>query len=237
MNPSPASTILSNGTIFTAKTTVRQSDRVSLWNVKVEPPSRGRGHDESSDGDSSEEEPVLEPVSEEDSGEEDLIGDDELDEPEPPRSDSETESSSSPRKRGGASLTKKTPSKKRKRVDDSSTHTSAKKKRKGKGGGMTTTTQPTPHSKAALRARRKFRIWPPSDFGQDNTTLYTMSRPVLFNAWFADCSPDASLVDISGVPGTAKTATVHTVIRELKIMALNNVSGAFPSLSLSLLTI
>ena len=158
------------------KTTVQQNDRVSLWNVKVEPPLRRRGRpgagdsDQSSDDDSSEEELVLEPVSEEDSGEEDVIGDEELDEPEPepPRSDSETES---PRKRGGASPTK-TPSKKRKRIDDSSTlstHTPAKKRQK-KG----VTTQPTPHSKAALRARKKFKIRPPSDFGQDNTTLYTM---------------------------------------------------------------
>jgi len=29
--------------------------------------------------------------------------------------------------------------------------------------------------------------------------------------------------DISGVPGTGKTATVHTIIRELKTMAENSV--------------
>jgi Cdc6-like AAA superfamily ATPase len=29
--------------------------------------------------------------------------------------------------------------------------------------------------------------------------------------------------DISGVPGTGKTATVHTVVKELKRMAENNV--------------
>jgi Cdc6-like AAA superfamily ATPase len=31
-------------------------------------------------------------------------------------------------------------------------------------------------------------------------------------------------VDISGVPGTGKTATVHAVVRELKRMAENDVS-------------
>lgn len=31
-------------------------------------------------------------------------------------------------------------------------------------------------------------------------------------------------IDISGVPGTGKTATVHTIIRELKSMAENSVS-------------
>jgi Cdc6-like AAA superfamily ATPase len=30
-------------------------------------------------------------------------------------------------------------------------------------------------------------------------------------------------IDISGVPGTGKTATVHTIIRELKSMAENSV--------------
>jgi Cdc6-like AAA superfamily ATPase len=31
------------------------------------------------------------------------------------------------------------------------------------------------------------------------------------------------VLDISGVPGTGKTATVHTIIRELKNMAENDV--------------
>ena len=33
--------------------------------------------------------------------------------------------------------------------------------------------------------------------------------------------------DISGVPGTGKTATVHTVVKELKRMAENNVCFDF----------
>ena len=34
--------------------------------------------------------------------------------------------------------------------------------------------------------------------------------------------------DISGVPGTGKTATVHAVVRELKRMAESNVRGFLP---------
>lgn len=34
---------------------------------------------------------------------------------------------------------------------------------------------------------------------------------------------DYTSSDISGVPGTGKTATVHTVVKELKRMAENNV--------------
>lgn len=36
--------------------------------------------------------------------------------------------------------------------------------------------------------------------------------------------PTDSFLDISGVPGTGKTATVHSVVTELKRMAENNVS-------------
>jgi hypothetical protein len=92
---------------------------IIVWFAEAAPRHAGRAgaedSDESSDDDSSEEKLVLEPLSEKDSGEEDVVGDEELNvlEPEPSRSDSETES---PRKRGGAS-----PSKKRKRIDDSST--------------------------------------------------------------------------------------------------------------------
>lgn len=38
------------------------------------------------------------------------------------------------------------------------------------------------------------------------------------------CTANANPLDISGVPGTGKTATVHAVIRELKRMAEANVS-------------
>jgi Cdc6-like AAA superfamily ATPase len=36
----------------------------------------------------------------------------------------------------------------------------------------------------------------------------------------------ASITDISGVPGTGKTATVHAVVRELRRMAENGVRSA-----------
>lgn len=49
---------------------------------------------------------------------------------------------------------------------------------------------------------------------------------------------DHKFSDISGVPGTGKTATVHTVVKELKRMAENNVFDFFVPvfLHLTLLT-
>ena len=41
-------------------------------------------------------------------------------------------------------------------------------------------------------------------------------------------------IDISGVPGTGKTATVHTIIRELKSMAENSVGQGNMVISLHL---
>lgn len=43
-------------------------------------------------------------------------------------------------------------------------------------------------------------------------------------------------VDISGVPGTGKTATVHAVVRQLKRMAEQNVSSMYPVLSTCLMS-
>jgi origin recognition complex subunit 1 len=37
----------------------------------------------------------------------------------------------------------------------------------------------------------------------------------------------SALVDISGVPGTGKTATVHAIVRELKRMAECSVCGPY----------
>lgn len=160
------------------KMTVHEKDRVSIWNVDIQSSASGRRQnqaeesDESSEESSDEEEVAPESPSEEDSDQGEDGADEELDVTEPVESDSETErrrgTSSSPRKKGGASPSK-TPSKKRKRnLEDSFSQTPVKKRK-----GMA---QPTPHSKAALRARKKFKIRPPSDMaqGQDNTTLYTM---------------------------------------------------------------
>jgi len=142
------------------KMTVRETDRVAIWNVAVDSSSRKRGHaqesDDSSD-ESSSEELALEPISEEESDDGTASADDDLDALEPPVSDSETE----------ANRSTVSPTKKRKRKQDDTVGQTPVKKRKG-------TVQPTPHSKAALRARKKFKIRPPSDLGQDNTTLYTM---------------------------------------------------------------
>ena len=55
--------------------------------------------------------------------------------------------------------------------------------------------------------------------------------------WFSFRSVDGSVVvdaDISGVPGTGKTATVHAVVRQLKRMAESGVSQASSSFSLIL---
>lgn len=236
------------------KTTTHQSDRVALWNVHVDASisRKRRNQEESSESeeDGSDEELVLETISEEsDSERGHSASEDESMAEEPPVSDDDAEKG---KKAKGST-------KKRKRGVVVSTVTPSKKRRK--------TTQPTPHSKAAMRARKKFKIRPPSALTQDdNSTLLNMEDDPYLRAMYTlhvgerpDTLPcrdeeyvnifenvlgllqetsggciceykfgaygisNEILPDISGVPGTGKTATVHTIIRELKTMATNNV--------------
>ena len=241
------------------KSTTHQSDRVALWNVQVEASASRRrgGHEESSESeDGSEEDLVLETISEESSSEgNETASDGEPVAEEPPNDDDDGDVGKRQRNKGST--------KKRKRNVGSSTITPSKKRRK--------TTQPTPQSKVAMRARKKFKIRPPSTLTQDNNTtlmnmgddpylraMYTLhvgERPdtlpcrdeeyvnIFENVLgllqetsggcickFSSVAPGHPLTrrpDISGVPGTGKTATIHTIIRELKTMATNNV-GVYP---------
>lgn len=49
-----------------------------------------------------------------------------------------------------------------------------------------------------------------------SVSVFLTMSPYLANFFF-------QMVDISGVPGTGKTATVHAVVKELKRMAQNSV--------------
>ncbi|KZT42160.1 P-loop containing nucleoside triphosphate hydrolase protein [Sistotremastrum suecicum HHB10207 ss-3] len=136
----------------------------------------------------------------------------------------------------------KTPSKKRKR----STRSDAPRaKRK---------VAPTPHAKAALRARRKFlHIKPPPQKPQPLSLEHLPDDPRLrlLNVLHVGARPNVlpcredeyadvlgailglleegsgGCVYISGVPGTGKTATVHAAVRELKEMAERNETNPF----------
>ncbi|KAF8591217.1 P-loop containing nucleoside triphosphate hydrolase protein [Ramaria rubella] len=150
----------------------------------------------------------------------------------------------------------KSPSKKRQNTKTQANSTPHKRRK---------TAMPTPHSKAALRARRKNKgnkssrkrlkltICPPHA-----TTDYARLRnlppdPLLraMHVLHVGARPDAlpcredeyvevmgailglleegsgGCVYISGVPGTGKTATVHAVVRELKVMAERNETNPF----------
>lgn len=168
-------------------------------------------------------------------------------------------------------------------LDDDIPKTPSKRKRSGMTSATTTPrhkrirnlAMPTPHSKAALKARRKkvTMIVKPPPPGMDEEhykqlqklpkdpwlrgmhALHVAARPnelpcreeeygrvlrsvlelveegsggcvceseLIFLAWFRHSHYD---LDISGVPGTGKTATVHAVVRELKRMAESNVSS------------
>lgn len=160
--------------------------------------------------------------------------------------------------------------------------TPSKRKRGGQTSATTTPchrrvrtlAMPTPHSKAALRARRKQAHLvvrpPPPEMNEEHYNqlqklpkdpwlramhiLHVAARPnelpcreeeyakvlrsvlELVEDGSGGCvcksknSPPPSCIlnhhpDISGVPGTGKTATVHAVVRELKRMAESNVCG------------
>lgn len=166
-------------------------------------------------------------------------------------------------------------------LDNDIMKTPSKRKRNGMTSATTTPrhkrirnlAMPTPHSKAALRARRKKATMvvkpPPPGMDEEHYkqlqklpkdpwlrgmhALHVAARPnelpcreeeygrvlrsvlelieegsggcvcepeSVFLPWF--CHSHCGL-DISGVPGTGKTATVHAVVRELKRMAENNV--------------
>jgi len=162
--------------------------------------------------------------------------------------------------------------------------TPSKRKRGGHTSAITTPrhkrirnlAMPTPHSKAALRARRKKVPLvvkpPPSQMDEEHYkrlqklpkdpwlrgmhVLHVAARPnelpcreeeyarvlrsvlelVEEGSGGCVCESESSLSgprrfdclqDISGVPGTGKTATVHAVVRELKRMAESNVRSSF----------
>lgn len=170
-------------------------------------------------------------------------------------------------------------------VEDVSKTTPRKRRRVTASPSKSTTTPrkphtrrlaiPTPHSKAALRARARSRKAPVVRFPQPELkqehyhqlqnlpqdpwlramhVLHVAARPAIlpcreeeFNRVLrtveelleegsGGCVCESflgrrsihvkinSIIDISGVPGTGKTATVHAVIRELKLMAQNAVS-------------
>lgn len=166
-------------------------------------------------------------------------------------------------------------------LDDDVPKTPSRRKRGGRTSATTTPrhkrvrtlAMPTPHSKAALRARRKQTTLvakpPPPEMNEEHYkqlqklpkdpwlrgmhVLHVAARPnelpcreeeyarvlrsvlELVEDGSGGCvcesknSPCSSFrrlnyrLDISGVPGTGKTATVHAVVRELKRMAESNV--------------
>lgn len=153
------------------KRTTHQSDRVALWNVQIEASSsrpRG-GHEESSESedDGSEEDLALETISEESSSQGNESDEEPVAEELPDDDDRDI----------GKRQRNKSPTKKRKRIVGSSTITPSKKRRK--------TTQPTPQSKVAMRARKKFKIRPLSASTQDNnTTLMNMGDDPYLRAMY-----------------------------------------------------
>ncbi|CCA66668.1 related to origin recognition protein Orc1p [Serendipita indica DSM 11827] len=220
------------------KTTTVQSDRISQWDIHLDYKALaqqkkrlGRLGSPSSSEEESEDnavEPLDEPEESDDSGGVPEADDDM--EREAMSEDSQNERGKK-RKLGAASqLMAITPRRKRRAV------------------------LPTPHSKAALKSRRKFKIRPPTVTAQDNTTLYTMEDDPFLRAMYTlhvgerpdtlPCRDDeyvnifenvlgllqeasGGCIYISGTPGTGKTATIHTIIRELKIMASNNECNPF----------
>lgn len=152
------------------KTTTQQTDRVGLWNIAVAASRRRVGESDSeSSTETSEDETALEAITEEsDTAADESASEEETSVVEPPPSDEE----SGPSRKDG-----KTASKKRKRMTDASTVTPSKRRRK--------ITQPTPHSKAAMRVRKKYKIRPPSILTQDdNSTLLNLKDDSYLRAMY-----------------------------------------------------
>ncbi|KAG8820385.1 Origin recognition complex, subunit 1 [Serendipita sp. 400] len=229
------------------KTTTHQADRIAQWNISTHGllssiSHRGAQHDSSSSENSGHDDEAT--MSEDDDDDDDndevvsegeQMEEEELDEIHADSDDSEA---------GGIKGSNKK-NKRKRRNDTDTTRTPKRQKR---------VTRPTPHSKAALKARRKFKIRPPTVTKQDNSTLYAMEDDPFLRAMYTlhvgerpdtlPCRDDeyvtifenvlgllqetsGGCIYISGVPGTGKTATVHTIIRELKIMASNNECNPF----------
>ena len=212
-----------------------------------------------------------------------IVEDDEF-EPEPSKSSSPSGSSARPSDPSDAdSDVNVEPENSDLDLDNDVPRTPSKRKRGGQTSAMTTPrhkrvqtlAMPTPHSKAALRARRKTASLivkpPPPEMNEEHYkqlkklpkdswlramhVLHVAARPnelpcreeeyakvlrsvlELVEEGSGGCvcesenSPRFSVqrsdyrLDISGVPGTGKTATVHAVVRELKRMAESNVGN------------
>ncbi|PVF93593.1 P-loop containing nucleoside triphosphate hydrolase protein [Serendipita vermifera] len=221
------------------RTTTIQTDKVSLWNMYIGKNSGGKAVSTSSD-------------SEDVSGDEHMANDDSegTEDEEMEEQLSEDNESVEEKVVSGDSEGEEHPStsrKKRKRPTLETKNRTPAKRRKG-------ITQPTPHSKKALKARKKYKIRPPTIQVQDNSALFSMEDDPFLRAMYTlhvgerpdslPCRDDeyvtifenimsllqevsGGCIYISGVPGTGKTATVHTIIRELKIMAENNECNPF----------
>jgi origin recognition complex subunit 1 len=148
------------------RTTTIQDDKVGLWNVSIDKKTAGKVAPAISDSeDSSEDEHDDENESEDEEMEEQLSEDNESVEEKTVSGDSEGEEHPSASRR------------KRKRSTQETKIRTPAKRRKG-------AIQPTPHSKKALKSRKKYKIRPPTIQVQDNSALFSMEDDPFLRAMY-----------------------------------------------------
>ncbi|CAG8534094.1 13282_t:CDS:10 [Acaulospora colombiana] len=164
------------------RTTTVQTDKVSLWNMSIGRTTGGKAVSISSDSDDTSENDHMENDDGDGSGDEEMEElseeDNELVEEKPASGDSEgNDHPPASRKKRKLETKNRTPAKRRKGI-----------------------TQPTPHSKKALKSRKKYKIRPPTIQVQDNSALFSMEDDPFLRAMYTlhECNP-FTFVEINGL--------------------------------------